>query len=57
MLRVDKEKCNGDAVCEMLCPVDAIQMDAEGKAGIDNSQCMECFACKAGCTEDAIYED
>jgi len=57
MLSIDKEKCNGDAVCEMLCPVEAIKMDSENKADIDNSLCIECFACKAGCTGDAIYEE
>ena len=57
MLCVDKKKCNGDAVCTMLCPVGAAQIGEDGKAGIDNSLCLECFACKASCPQEAIYED
>ena len=57
MLSVDKEKCNGDAVCTMLCPVEAIKICDDGKAGIDNGLCMECFACKSSCSQDAIYEN
>jgi MinD superfamily P-loop ATPase len=57
MLCVDKEKCNGDAVCSMLCPAGAIQMGDDGKACIDGNLCMECFACKTSCSQEAIYED
>ena len=57
MLYIDKEKCNGDAVCTMLCPVEAIQLGDDGKASINNDLCMECFACKTSCSQDAIYEN
>jgi len=57
MLVVDKAKCNGDAVCEMLCPVEAITMGDDGKAMIDTEKCMECLACKTSCSEDAIVEN
>ena len=57
MLCVDKGKCNGDAVCTMICPAQAIQMGDDGKACIDGSVCMECFACKSSCSQDAIYEN
>jgi len=55
MLVVDKAKCNGDAICEMLCPVEAITM-VDDKAVIDTEKCMECLACKTSCAEDAITE-
>ena len=56
MLVVDKSKCNGDAVCSMLCPVEAIAIGDDGKAAIDTEKCMECYACKSSCSMDAIEE-
>ena len=56
MICIDKEKCNGDAVCTMLCPAEALKIGDDGKAEIDNSLCMECFACKSSCSQEAIYE-
>ena len=55
MLVVDKEKCNGDAACSMVCPVEAIEM-VDGKAHISSIMCMECFMCMNTCTQDAIVE-
>jgi MinD superfamily P-loop ATPase len=57
MLVVNKEKCNGDAVCTMLCPMEAITIGADGKAFIDTDQCMECFACQTSCSQEAIEEE
>ena len=56
MLVVDKTKCSGDAVCSMVCPVEAIEM-IDGKAHIDPDLCMECYTCMNGCAEEAIVEE
>jgi pyruvate formate lyase activating enzyme len=56
MLAVNKEKCNGDGVCTMICPMEAITLGEDGKAHIDTDQCVECLACQAGCPQEAIEE-
>jgi len=55
MLLVNKEKCNGDAACSLVCPIEAIEMIDE-KAYINPIFCMECFMCMNSCTHDAISE-
>jgi MinD superfamily P-loop ATPase len=57
VLVVNKDKCNGDAVCTMLCPMEAITIGEDGKAFIDTDQCMECFACQTSCSQEAIEEE
>jgi uncharacterized Fe-S center protein len=39
--------------CQMLCPVDAVSMDAEG-AHIDPDVCIGCGKCMANCPGEAI---
>lgn len=57
MLIVDHEKCNGDELCVALCPVGAVQLEEQsGKAAIDPDQCIECYACKDSCPQEAISE-
>ena len=56
MLKVDKSKCNGDAVCTTVCQVDAIAL-SDSKAEIDPDLCIECFSCMNVCPQEAIYED
>jgi len=57
MLKVDKEKCNGDGVCASTCPVGAACLDEEsGKADIDADICIECYSCMNICPQGAIYE-
>ncbi|NPV43539.1 MAG: 4Fe-4S binding protein [Firmicutes bacterium] len=58
MLRVNKEKCNGDELCTTVCPVGAAQIcESDNKACIDADTCIECFACINICPQQAIYED
>ena len=56
MLIVRKEICNADSVCTVVCPVGAAQMGDDGKAEIDTSLCVECYACKEACPQEAIIE-
>jgi NAD-dependent dihydropyrimidine dehydrogenase PreA subunit len=58
MLRVDKNKCNGDGVCSEVCAVGAANLNsAEGKAYIDSDMCIECYTCMNTCPQEAIYEE
>jgi Fe-S-cluster-containing hydrogenase component 2 len=57
VLKVDKEKCNGDGVCAVTCPVGAACLnDEKQKADIDNDICIECYSCMSICPQGAIYE-
>jgi NAD-dependent dihydropyrimidine dehydrogenase PreA subunit len=57
MLKVDKDKCNGDGVCEEVCPVGAATLNEDGKADIDPDMCIECYSCMGTCPQGAIYEE
>lgn len=57
MLKVDKEKCNGDGICALTCAVGAAHLiEGDNKADIDCDACIECYACMNMCPEGAIYE-
>lgn len=51
------EKCTADENCAAVCPVDCITFPAEneGKAVIDQAECIDCAACLDECPADAIY--
>jgi NAD-dependent dihydropyrimidine dehydrogenase PreA subunit len=58
VLKVDKAKCSGDAVCVSVCPVGAPKIsETDGKVEIDSSLCVECYACMNTCPQEAIYEE
>jgi len=58
LLKVDKEKCNGDGICSSTCPVGAAVLnEEEGKADINSDACIECYSCMNMCPQGAIYED
>ena len=53
-LQLDGEKCNGCAVCTIVCP-HAVFMVKEKKAFIKRKDfCMECGACAMNCSTGAI---
>ena len=47
--------CVGCATCSLVCPNDAIYLDASGKASIDQSKCTKCGKCVTACPNSAIY--
>ncbi len=54
IIRIDYDKCTGDAECVDVCPVDVYEL-VDGKsvaAHID--ECIECCACVESCPEGAI---
>lgn len=54
-LKLDKDKCNGCAMCTIVCP-HAVFIMKEKKAFILNKNfCMECGACSMNCQSGAIY--
>ena len=50
---VDEELCNGCAVCEDRCPLDAIEVIDE-VAQVDTDRCIGCGICVSGCDTDAL---
>lgn len=51
--RVDPEKCNGDKLCEKLCPSGAIKV-VEKIAQVQDDRCVACGKCHEVCHEDAV---
>jgi ferredoxin--NADP+ reductase len=50
------EICTADENCAAVCPVDCITFPAEndGKAQIDEAECIDCAACVDECPVEAI---
>jgi NAD-dependent dihydropyrimidine dehydrogenase PreA subunit len=53
-LRLDKTKCNGCALCTMVCPHRVFVMENKKAAITDPDKCMECGACARNCVHQAI---
>ena len=58
---VDLDKCNGDAICVDVCPVNVFDMvkmhehDDEEKSQANRMEdCILCMACVVSCPTDAI---
>jgi len=52
---VDANSCNACGNCLQICPVDAIEFGADGKAVIDQTKCNQCGKCITICPQDAIH--
>ncbi|MEG0177669.1 4Fe-4S binding protein [Anaerorhabdus sp.] len=53
---VNKDTCIGCGACVGVCPVGALSLDAEGKAGCDEGTCIDCGACVGTCPVSAISQ-
>lgn len=53
--RVDEEECTGCQACEEICPMDAIEMDADTiTAQVNLERCIGCGLCVTACQFDAM---
>lgn len=60
-VKVDFTKCNGDAVCIDICPVDVFELqdlpehpDNQKSVPVREEDCLLCMACVAQCPTEAI---
>ena len=52
--KVDAERCTMCGDCAKACTVSALQIDDDGRVGIEAPYCVCCGACAVACPEDAI---
>jgi len=53
LAEVDETLCNGDRICENLCPTAAIKV-IKKKARVDKDKCVACMKCLDACPENAV---
>lgn len=59
-VEVDKEKCRGDGICGIVCPMDCFALDKEERLAVlkKPDKCICCGACIVQCQFDALsYAD
>ena len=55
VVKVDKEKCDGDGECVDICPSEVFEMGEDGKAEpVNQDECTGCESCLETCPHDAI---
>ncbi len=52
--RINRDKCMACASCHDSCPVQAITMNKDSYAEIDEAKCIRCYCCHEMCKYDAI---
>ncbi len=55
-VKVEVETCIGCGACVGVCPVTALDLNAEGKAVCDEGICIDCGACVGTCPVSAISQ-
>jgi ferredoxin len=53
-LRLDREKCNGCGMCQIVCPHGVFLLDDRRARIVDLDACMECGACAKNCAQGAL---
>ncbi|MCQ8892298.1 MAG: ferredoxin family protein [Candidatus Methanosuratincola sp.] len=53
-VKVDPEKCNGDAICISICPVSVFELNNNKAVPVREQDCILCMACVAQCPSQAI---
>ena len=53
----DEEKCEGDSVCEQICPLNCFEIDRNRNITTipKANSCVQCGACIVQCPFDALY--
>lgn len=52
---IDLETCDGCGVCLLVCPMDVIRVDEDGRYVIAyRDDCMSCFVCELECRRHSI---
>lgn len=51
---VDSEKCIGCGTCVQVCPMGVFELVDEKAVPVNEDQCIECRACEAQCSVQAI---
>jgi len=48
-VKVDHEKCDGDAICVSICPVSVFELKDNKAVPVREQDCILCMACVAQC--------
>jgi len=54
---IDETLCTGCGVCIAQCPVDAIALEDDNRAEINDSECIRCGRCHDVCPQEAVRHD
>jgi len=54
---VKTELCTGCGICVNECPVDAIALRENGRAEINDAECIRCGRCHDVCPKEAVRHD
>ncbi|NHV60591.1 MAG: 4Fe-4S binding protein [Candidatus Verstraetearchaeota archaeon] len=53
-VKVDHEKCNGDAICISVCPTNVFDLKDNKAVATREQDCILCMACVSQCPTQAI---
>ncbi len=53
-ITINLDTCIGCGACTSVCPVEALSLNDEGKAIVDEAMCIDCGACVGTCPVESI---